>query len=180
MHSPRFKTSIFKFKLQQQKRRQNLSCSPDTVQCSTHISSSRSQNELILYFVGKLRQFSRTFIRTICSNSDVSNDILFGQEDKGCHQVKEVATHSTISHQINSFEFQPIKGGIFHTFRHLGFQIKIIFLLSFFVFCNVQVLFHVIFSLISCLCFSFPFLLLVTTLMFLSCLFKYVLLIHYV
>jgi hypothetical protein len=28
-------------------------------------------------FVGKLRQFSRTFIKTIYSNSDVSNDIVF-------------------------------------------------------------------------------------------------------
>jgi hypothetical protein len=71
----------------------------------------------------------------------------------------KVAIHSTISHQINSSEFWPIKGGICHAFRHLGFQIKILLLLSFFVFCNVQVLFHVI--LISCLCFSFPFLYLV-------------------
>jgi len=41
---------------------------------------------------------------------------------------------------------------------HLGIlvvQIKILLLLSFFVFCNVQVLFYVIFSLISCLCFLF-------------------------
>jgi hypothetical protein len=42
---------------------------------------------------------------------------------------------------------------------HLGIlvvQIKILLLLSFFIFCNVQVLFHVIFSLIFYLCFSFP------------------------
>jgi hypothetical protein len=42
---------------------------------------------------------------------------------------------------------------------HLGIlvvQIKILLLLFFFVFCNVQVLFHVKFSLISCLWFSFP------------------------
>ena len=54
-----------------------------------------------------------------------------------------------------------MKGGIYHTFRHLSFQIKILLLLSFFVFCNVQVLFHVIFSLISYLCFSFTLLSLV-------------------
>jgi hypothetical protein len=42
---------------------------------------------------------------------------------------------------------------------HLGIlvvQIKILLLLFSFVFCNVQVLFNVIFSLISYLCFSFP------------------------
>jgi len=40
------------------------------------------------FFVGKLRQFPRTIMRTIYSNSDVSNDVLFKQEDKDCHQVK--------------------------------------------------------------------------------------------
>jgi hypothetical protein len=29
-------------------RHRNLSCNPNNVQCSTHISSSRSPNELIL------------------------------------------------------------------------------------------------------------------------------------
>jgi hypothetical protein len=43
-------------------------------------------------FVGKLRQFSRTFITTICSNSDVSNDIVFRQEDKDCHISKLSST----------------------------------------------------------------------------------------
>jgi hypothetical protein len=54
---------------------------------------------------------------------------------------------------------------------HLGIlvvQINILLLLFFFVFCNVQVLFHVIFSLISCLWFSFPLLYLI--IMILSCL----------
>jgi hypothetical protein len=65
-----------------------MSCSPDIVQCSAHISSSRSPNALILFFVGNLRQFPKTLMRTICLNSDVSNDILFRQKDKDCHQVK--------------------------------------------------------------------------------------------
>jgi len=39
-------------------------------------------------FVGKLRQFPRTFMKTIYSNSDISNDVLFRQEDMDCHQVK--------------------------------------------------------------------------------------------
>jgi hypothetical protein len=30
----------------------------------------------------------RTFMKTIYSNSDVSNDVLFRQEDNDCHQVK--------------------------------------------------------------------------------------------
>jgi len=40
------------------------------------------------FFVGKLRQFPRTFMTNICSNSNVINDVLFRQEDKDCHQVK--------------------------------------------------------------------------------------------
>ena len=48
MKSPRFKRTIFKFKLQQQQRSENLSCSLDTIQCSAHISSSRSPNASIL------------------------------------------------------------------------------------------------------------------------------------
>jgi len=57
----------------------------------------------------------------------------------------------------------------------LVIHIKILLLLSFFVFCNVQVLFHVIFSLISCLCFSFPLLYLYN---YVLILFIYVSLIH--
>jgi len=36
-----------------------------------------------------------------------------------------MASHSTISHQINSLKFWPIKESTCHAFRHLGFQIKI-------------------------------------------------------
>jgi hypothetical protein len=66
-----------------------MSYSLDIVQYSAHISSSRSPNAPILFFFfGKLRQFPRTFMKTIYSNSDVSNDVLFRQEDKDCHKVK--------------------------------------------------------------------------------------------
>jgi len=41
-----------------------------------------------IFFPEKLRQFPRTFMIKICSNSDVRNDVLFRQEDKDCHQVK--------------------------------------------------------------------------------------------
>jgi hypothetical protein len=40
------------------------------------------------FFFGTLRQFPRTFMWTIYSKSYVSNDVLFKQEDKDCHQVK--------------------------------------------------------------------------------------------
>jgi hypothetical protein len=38
-------------------------------------------------FCWKAETMSRTFMQAICSNSDVSNDVLFRQEDKDCHQV---------------------------------------------------------------------------------------------
>jgi hypothetical protein len=60
-------------------------------------------------------------MKTICSNYDVRNDILFRQEDKDCHQVKMWPPTPTISHQINSSEFWLIKGGICHAFRNIGF-----------------------------------------------------------
>jgi hypothetical protein len=58
---------------------------------------------------------------------------------------------------------------------HLGILVFRSRSLSFFVFCNVQVLFHVVFSLISCLCFSFPLLYLYNYVLFL---FIFVSLIH--
>jgi hypothetical protein len=42
----------------------------------------------LIFFPKNLRQFSRTFMSQVGSNSDVSNDVLFRQEDKNCHQVK--------------------------------------------------------------------------------------------
>jgi len=41
-----------------------------------------------IFFLGKMRQFPRTFMSTGGSNSDVINNVLFRQEDKDCHQVK--------------------------------------------------------------------------------------------
>jgi len=74
-----------------------------------------------------------------------------------------MATHSTISQQMNSSEFWPIKGGICHVFRHLGFQIKIMLLLSLYI--------------LQCLSFTYINLLL---LLFISLGFIYVSLFHYV
>ena len=50
---------------------------------------------------------------------DASIFVLFRQEDKDS-QSKKLATHSTISHQINNSEFWPVKGGICHAFGWLG------------------------------------------------------------
>ena len=41
-----------------------------------------------LFFPGKLREFPRTFMISYGSSSDVSNDVLFRQEEKDFHQVK--------------------------------------------------------------------------------------------
>ena len=40
------------------------------------------------FFLEKLRQFPRTFMSTGGSNFDVSNNVLFRQEDKDFYQVK--------------------------------------------------------------------------------------------
>ena len=42
----------------------------------------------LIVFPGKKRQFPITFIGTGGSSSDVSNVVLFRQEDKDFHQVK--------------------------------------------------------------------------------------------
>jgi len=39
-------------------------------------------------YLGKMRQFPRTFMIEVCSNYDVINDIFGSQKDKNCHQVK--------------------------------------------------------------------------------------------
>ena len=95
MRSPRLNSAVWKSKSQQQQRSWNLSCSPDIVQCSAHISSSRSPNAIILFFFGKLRQFSKTFMGTTCSNSDVSNDV--------CSDKKiRIVTKSRCGHPLNN------------------------------------------------------------------------------
>ena len=48
--TPRSKKAVFKPKLLEQRRSPKLSCSPDTIQCSTHILSSRSLNDLIFFW----------------------------------------------------------------------------------------------------------------------------------
>ena len=40
------------------------------------------------WFCWKSETFPRTFMKTICSNYNVSNDVFCRQEDKDCYQVK--------------------------------------------------------------------------------------------
>ena len=100
MWSPRFKKAVFKSTLQQQRRSPNLSCSPDTVQCLTHISSSRSPNDLI-FFSWKAETIVQNLHGRIYSNPNVINDVFGRQEDKDCHQVKMwPPTHQLVNKSI--------------------------------------------------------------------------------
>jgi len=69
-------------------------------------------------------------MKTIYSNSDVNNDVFCRQEDKECYQVKRWPPTQQLVIKSIVLNFGPIKGGICHAFRHLAFQIKIMFLLS--------------------------------------------------
>ena len=102
MRSPRFKKVVIKSKLQQQRRSPNLSCSPDTVQCSAHISSSRSPNDL-KFLPWKDETIVQNFHVEVCPNYDVINDVFGRQEDKNCHQVKMwPLTHQLVNKSIVS------------------------------------------------------------------------------
>jgi hypothetical protein len=70
------------------------------------------QMHWLFFFFGKLRQFPRTFMRTIYSNSDISNDVLFRQEDKDyfIHQNTFLVSLSLWILNQNSF----YKGHLFH------------------------------------------------------------------
>ena len=80
MRSPRFKNVVFKSKLQQQRKSLTLSCNPHNVQCSAHISSSRSSNDLN-FFSWKDKTISYNFYEqlvpilmlamTFCSNKKI-------------------------------------------------------------------------------------------------------------
>ena len=84
MNSGRPKFSFFKFKVWPQKRSQNLFCNPTQTRLrilpiARVLESKRTSN-----LVGRrIRQFPTTFMKTACSNSDVSNDISSRQELEG-------------------------------------------------------------------------------------------------
>ena len=142
--SPRLNSTVLESKSQHQKRSLNLSCSPDTVQCSVHISSSRCSNELILLLGAKLRQIPTIFMMTTLQI--LIRTTPFRPENKSIPKPQsplsqQLATNSIVNYKMNSY-FQLIKGSIFHTFKHLGFQIKIIFLLSLFVMFKFYFMFY--------------------------------------
>ena len=87
MKSPRFKKTVFKFKLYNN-REVGICPTTQTLFSVQPISQVLEVQRSHSCFVGKLRQFPRTFVQTICSNSDVSNDVFCRQEDKDCYQVK--------------------------------------------------------------------------------------------
>ena len=125
MFTSRSKKAVFKSKLQQQQRRPNLSCSPNTVQCLAHIWSSRSPNDLYFFFL----KSGVNFLQLSCLPEDLVRMLVFlfySDKKIKIFTKSKVGTHSTISHQINNSEFWPIKGGICHVFGGLVVQIKLV------------------------------------------------------
>jgi len=84
MNSGRPKSAIFKFKVWPQKRSRNLSCNPAQTLLRTLPIAKVLDGKMTCNLVGgSIRQFPTTFIKTTCSNSDVSNDISSRQELEG-------------------------------------------------------------------------------------------------
>ena len=103
----------------------------------------------LLYMDGKLRHRPKTFmgvqdLKRLFSSPTFSNNgevriypaaqTLFSIQP--ISRLLEVQMNSSIIHEINSSKFWPIKRGIYHVFRYLGVQIKIMLLFPLFIFCN--------------------------------------------
>jgi hypothetical protein len=87
MKSGRPKSAIFKFKAWPKKRSQNLSCNPAQTLLRSLPIARVLEGKMTSNLVGeKIRQFPTTFMRTTCSSSDVTNDILSRQELEGYPQ----------------------------------------------------------------------------------------------
>ena len=168
MKSPRLNSTIFKFKSQQLRRSRNLSCSPDIVWFSAHISSSRSANELWFFLLkscdncpqllfrlyAEILMLAKTFWPTNNINNQPTISITSSK------QCQKPITKPMVGHQLNSLSTNQQFRILAYKMRHLPCIQSSWFsdqnhLLAFSL-CNVQVFFHVI--LISCLCFfiSFP------------------------
>jgi len=82
--SERPKSVVFKFKAWPQKISQNLSYNPTQTLLRSLPIDGVIESQMTSYLVGeKIKQFTITFMRTACSNSDVSNEISFRQELEG-------------------------------------------------------------------------------------------------
>jgi len=83
MNSVRPKSPVFKFKVWPQKRSQNLSCNSAQILLRILPISGVLESQMTWNLVGgRKRQFSTTFMKKICSNSDDNNDISSRQELK--------------------------------------------------------------------------------------------------
>jgi hypothetical protein len=90
MKNRRPKSAIFKFKVWPQKRSQNLSCNLAQTLLRILPISRVLEGKMMLYLVGvKIRQCPTTFMKTTCSNADVSNDISSRQELEAIHHVHQ-------------------------------------------------------------------------------------------
>ena len=128
-----------------------------------------------LFFGGKLRQIPTTFMKTFYRI--LIRTTPFHPENKCIPKPpsplsEQVAINPMVNFKMNS-SFQPIKEGICHIFRHLGFQIKIIFLLALFVMFKFSFMLYFHQSLVYIFHFLYYSQLTYIIIMFLSCLFMF-------
>jgi hypothetical protein len=84
MNNGRPKSPVFKFKVWPQKRSQNLFCNPaQTLLIILPIAGVLEGTMMSNVVGGRIRQFPTTFMKTTCSNSNVSYDISSRQELEG-------------------------------------------------------------------------------------------------
>jgi hypothetical protein len=84
MNNGRPKSAVFKFKVWPQKRSQNLFCNPaQTLLIILPIAGVLEGTMMSNVVGGRIRQFPTTFMKTTCSNSNVSYDISSRQELEG-------------------------------------------------------------------------------------------------
>jgi len=84
MKSGRPKSIVFKFKAWPQKRSQNLSYNPARTLLRSLPIDGVLKSQMMSNLMGEtIRQFTITFMRTTCSNSDDNNDISSRQELEG-------------------------------------------------------------------------------------------------
>ena len=84
MNNGRPKSVVFKFKVWPQKRSQNLFYNPaQTLLITLPIAGVLEGTMMSNVVGGRIRQFPTTFMKTTCSNSNVSYDISSRQELEG-------------------------------------------------------------------------------------------------
>ena len=150
MKSPRFKSVIFQFKWQQQQRSRNLSCSPDTFSVQPISRVLKVQMPRFL-FCQKSETISQNFHK---DSVQILMLAMMFCSDKKIRIVTNLRCGNPLNNQSSNQQFRILA----YKRRHLpciqafwcSDQDR-----SLSLYFNVYVLFHVIFFLISCLCFSF-------------------------